>query len=166
MSPPAAARRRSGDPRKRAAAGEPPQPLVARRRLVAVALAAAVALVSLAAVSAQRDRSGAAGTGSQEDDTSVDARALMHAEVACDLTSKAGRAAEASDVGARARYAAAVLLLDQALVESARAAGSDTRLAALDTALRAVHTAGHEADHDTWQLALRSADAECRTVRG
>jgi hypothetical protein len=126
----------------------------------------AVALVSLAAASARPDRHRTTTAGAHADDTSVDARTLVHAEVACDLTSKAGQATGASRVGERVRYAAAVLLLDQAIIESARAARADERLAPLDAALQAAHTAGHEGDHDSWRRALRSADAECGVVLG
>ncbi len=130
-----------------------------------MALAVAAALVSLAAVSAQPDQPGTTAAGAQPDGAAtVEAQTLMHAEVACDLTSKAEQAAEASELGERARYAAAVLLLDQAIIESGRAAQSATRLGELDSALQAVHTAGHKGDHDEWQDALGAANAECRTV--
>jgi hypothetical protein len=142
------------------------QSLSGRRWAVAAALAVAVALVSLAAASARSDQPRTTTAGAQASDTSVDAQALVHAEVACDLTGKARQATGATEVRERVRYAAAVLLLDQAIIESARAARADTRLVALDAALQAAHTAGHEGDHDTWQRALRSADAECVAVLG
>lgn len=142
------------------------QSLSGRRWAVAAALVAAVALVSLAAASARPDQPRTTTAGAQASDTSIDAQTLVHAEVACDLTGKARQATGASEVRERVRYAAAVLLLDQAIIESARAARADTRLAALDAALQAAHTAGHEGDHDTWRRALRSADAECRVVLG
>jgi hypothetical protein len=137
-----------------------------RRWVVAAALAVAVALVSLAAASARPDQPRTTTAAAQADDTSMDAQTLVHAEVACDLTGKARQATGASQVRERVRYAAAVLLLDQAITESARAARADTRLAALDAALQAAHAAGHEGDHDRWRRALRSADAECRAVLG
>jgi hypothetical protein len=90
----------------------------------------------------------------------------MHAEAACDFTSKAEEAAEATVVDEQTRYAAAVLLLDRAIIESARAAESDTGLVKLDSALQAAHAAGHEGDHDAWQQALHAANAECETVLG
>ncbi|MCW2737784.1 hypothetical protein [Nocardioides sp.] len=113
------------------------------------------------------DAPGTTADGSQPGGaSSVDARALMHAEVACDYLSKAAEAAQASKLDERTRYAVAVLLLDQAIIESGRAAQSDTGLVELDTALQAAHAAGHAGDHDGWQRALRTAHAECRTVPG
>jgi hypothetical protein len=134
-----------------------------------VALAAAVALVSLAAVSALPDgRWSTAGNPELGGTVSADPQgeAVMHAEAACMLTSKAEQAAEATVVDEQTRYAAAVLLLDQAIIESARAVQTDTQLADLDTALQSAHAAGHRGDHDEWEHALRTARAECRTVRG
>lgn len=132
---------------------------------MAVALAVAAALVALAAVLARPDEPGTTAAGAPPDAAApVEAQALRHAEVACDLASKAERAAEAAAVGERARYAAAVLLLDQALIASGRAAHSDTRLAELDSALQAVHAAGHAGDHDAWQDGLVTANTECRTL--
>ena len=130
-----------------------------------MALCVAAALVSLAAVSAWPDQQGSTAVAS-DGRAPLAAQPLMHAEVACGLTSKAEQAAAAADVGERARYAASVLLLDQAIIESGRAAESDSRLVELDSALQAVHTAGHEGDHDVWQDALGTANAECRTVLG
>lgn len=127
-------------------------------------LVVAVGLVSLAAVSVRPDQPGSSAAVARVGAADVDDRALVHAAVACDLTSKAEQAAETSEVAARARYAAAVLLLDQAIIESARGAESDPRLAGLDAALQAVHTAGHEGDHARWQEALVIANGECRTV--
>lgn len=144
----------------------PSQSRSGRRWVVAAALAVAVALVSLAAASARPDQPRTTTAAAQADDTSMDAQTLVHAEVACDLTGKARQATGASQVRERVRYAAAVLLLDQAIIESARAARADTRLAALDAALKAAHAAGHEGDHDRWRRALRAADAECRVVLG
>lgn len=155
VSPSSGPARRSGDPRRRSAASTEPPP--DRRRLVAVVVAVVVgaAVLALALVAT---RSGA--------ERAPDARARRHVEAACDLTGKAGDAAEATTVDARSRYAASVLLLDRAIIESARAAESDPALADLDTALQDVHTAGHERDPEGWQSALDEALAECRTVLG
>lgn len=84
-----------------------------------------------------------------------------HAEAACDLTSKAS---EAADVETDARLAAAVLLLDQAIIASAHAAESDVAYAELDEAVQAVHTAGHQGDPQPWQEALDTALAACQTA--
>ena len=86
--------------------------------------------------------------------------AREHADVACDLTSKAE---EAAGVETDARLAAAVLLLDQAIVASARAAATDVAFADLDEAVQAVHTAGHAGDPLRWRDALDTALASCRT---
>lgn len=85
---------------------------------------------------------------------------LEHAEVACDFTAKAE---EAAGVQTDARFAAAVLLLDHAIIASARAADTDTAFADLDDAVQAVHTAGHRGDPEQWQAALDTALAACRT---
>jgi hypothetical protein len=86
-----------------------------------------------------------------------------HAVVACDLTSKAEEAAsEATD----ARLAAAVLLLDQAIIASARAAETDAGFADLDDAVQAVHTAGHRGDPEEWRAALDAALSACRSSTG
>ncbi len=87
--------------------------------------------------------------------------AREHADVACDLTSKAE---EAADVETDARLAAAVLLLDQAIVASARAAATDVAFADLDQAVQAVHTAGHQGDPRQWRDALDTALATCRAT--
>lgn len=132
--------------------------------VAAAATAAAVALVSLAAMSVRQPDPTVKGT--QASDAPLDAQTLIHAAVACDLAAKAGQAYETSDVGARARYAAAVLLLDQAIIESARAAEGDTELVPLDAALQAAHTAGHEGEDARWEDALDTAQGECRIVLG
>lgn len=85
---------------------------------------------------------------------------LEHAEVACDYTSKAE---EAAGVETDARLAAAVLLLDQAIIASERAAETDAAFADLDDAVQAVHTAGHQGDPEKWQAALDTALATCRS---
>lgn len=144
------ASRRSGDPRKRN--GPPTADPAARRRVVGVV----VTLILLAAVGVVL-----ALLALDPAPASVDAQARVHGEAACDLTSKAGEAAEAVQIDSRSRYAAAVLLLDRAIIESARAAESDDALADLDAALRAVHTAGHQGDPHRWEAALDTAIAEC-----
>lgn len=64
------------------------------------------------------------------------------------------------------RYAAAVLLLDQAMIESARAVESDPALAELDQAVQAVHGAGHSGDPTQWDSALVTALTACRDSLG
>ena len=108
---------------------------------------------------------GLAALGSEAQEP-ADARGREHAEAACVLTAQAGEAAtsgEARRADARARYAAAVLLLDRAIIESARAVESDPGLTDLDLALQAVHTAGHSGDPDGWESALGEALTECRS---
>lgn len=58
--------------------------------------------------------------------------------------------------------AAAVLLLDQAMIESARAVESDPTLAELDQAVHEVHVAGHSGDPGRWESALGAALTACR----
>ena len=156
MSPSGSAAR-SGDPRRRNAAPEPSSGSGRRARIVAVALgvggAAALALVL-------------AVTG-PEDDGSGDTQARHHAEAACVLATQAGEAAaagEARRVDARARYAAAVLLLDRAIIESARAVRSDSGHTGLEAALQSVHTAGHAGDADGWESGLDEALTACRSL--
>ena len=149
---------RSGDPRRRNAGPEPSSGSGRRARVVAVVLAVggAAALALALAV-----------TG-PEDDGSGGTQARHHAEAACVLATQAGEAAaagEARRVDARARYAAAVLLLDRAIIESARAARSDPGHTDLDAALQSVHTAGHAGDHDAWESTLDEALTACRSVK-
>ena len=92
----------------------------------------------------------------REGDRGPDAQARAHAESACDLTSQAD---EAARVNSDARYAATVLVLDQALLESARAAEADRRFADLDQALQAAHTAAHTGDPETYEVAMDRAQA-------
>ena len=161
---PSRASRRSGDPRKRGAAPASPGSSSDRRWAVAAAIAVGAAVLVLALLAMRPDDAepdGSSGAGS-----AANPQALAQAESACDLTTKAGEAAEAVQVDRRSRYAAAVLLLDRAIIDSARAAESDARLAELDAALQAVHTAGHEGDPAGWQAALDAALAECRTALG
>lgn len=141
---------RSGDPRKRA--GQPSSPDTAsRKRVVVVALVAGAVLLALAFV-ALRPAGGDTGEVARD-----------HADVACDLTSKADEAAQANT---RARYAAAVLLLDTALIESGRASRSDARFNELDEAVEALHMAGHRGDPDRWRTELDRALSACRTSTG
>jgi hypothetical protein len=87
-----------------------------------------------------------------------DEEGLGHAEAACDLTSKAD---EAAQVDTGARYAAAVLLLDNAIIESGRAAEAATEFAALDQAVQELHTAAHRGRPAQWLDALDLALAAC-----
>lgn len=178
MSPSRGAARRSGDPRKRAGATtratpSPPSPAVRggshRRWAVLAALAVGGVLVVLALLAVRPDEpppGPPAGEGQAVDQQAADPQAVDHAEAACDLTTKAGEAADAVEVDKRSRYAAAVLLLDRAIIESGRAVQLDGRLTELDSALQAVHVAGHEGDPDGWQAALDSALSECRSALG
>ena len=88
-----------------------------------------------------------------------DSQALAHAESACGLT---GKAHEAAQVKTDARYAATVLVLDQAIIESARAAQADAVFADLDRALQAVHTAAHTGDPEKYDAAMGAAQDACR----
>ena len=143
-----------------------PAPSSHRRRGALVgAVAVAAALVALAAVGAAPERPVAtAGSTVSESASPAVSPGGMHAEVACDFAGKAEEASSAPELAERARYAVAVLLLDQAIIESARAAELDPALGILDTALRAAHAAGHQSDHGEWQRALGTARAECRSV--
>jgi hypothetical protein len=96
-------------------------------------------------------------------DEEVDAQARGHAETACELTSKA---AEAAGVESAARLAAAALLLDRAIIESARAAEGGAEYADLDQAVQAVHTAAHSGVHQRWVEALDAALASCQDSVG
>lgn len=92
-------------------------------------------------------------------DDEPDEKATGHAETACSLTSKAD---EAARVDTGARYAAAVLLLDNAIIESARAAGASPRFVALDQAVQALHTAAHQGRPAQWRDALDTALTACQ----
>jgi hypothetical protein len=92
-------------------------------------------------------------------DDKADSRLRGAAAEACDLITKAEETA-AVDTGAR--YAAAVLLLDRAIIESARAARSEPEYAELDRAAQALHTAGHRGGPKQWRDALDAALAECQ----
>lgn len=114
---------------------------------MAVAVAAAAVVVVVAAL----------GLGADP----VEAEARGHAEVACDMTA---RADEATEVSTRARMAAAVLLLDQAVTASERAAATDAAFADLDAAVQELHAAGHRGEPEAWQSAMTGALATCRTA--
>jgi hypothetical protein len=94
----------------------------------------------------------------RDGDREPDALARAHAESACDLTAGAN---EAARVKTDARYAATVLVLDRAILESERAAKADPRFADLDQALKAVHTAAHTGDPETYDTAMDRAQAAC-----
>jgi hypothetical protein len=139
---------RSGDPRKRAAA-EAARPVTrTRTRLVVVAVAGA-ACVLLAVL---------LGMGAED---GPDARARARAASTCELMSGAE---EAGRVDTDARYAASMLLLDKAVIESARAAKVDAEYADLDLAVRAAHRAAHRRDPEQYRTAMASAIAACRSL--
>ena len=161
----AAPNRRSGDPRKRSTAAPAAGPDRRRAAAVVAAVVVGAAVVALALVTTRSGGDRAAGTQAA-DTRAAGTRARPHFEAACDLADKAGEAAEATTVDARSRYAASVLLLDRAIIESARAAEADPALGDLDAALQDVHTAGHERDPAGWESALAEALAECRTALG
>ena len=149
VSPTARSARRSGDPRRRTAAEATSDSATGTRRWAAVAgvVVLGVGVVALALLWPAGQPQEGAGRD--------------HAEVACDLTA---RAEEATAVASDARLAAAVLLLDQAIIASARAADNDAALTGLDDAVQAVHTAGHSGDPGAWRASLDTALAECRLV--
>lgn len=97
------------------------------------------------------------------DGEEVDEEARGHAEAACDLTSKAE---EAARVDTGARLAAAVLLLDRAMIESARAADDAEEYADLDQAVKAVHAAAHRGIPGPWRDALDNVLTACRDSVG
>ena len=97
----------------------------------------------------------------RDGDREPDALARAHAESACDVASDAN---EAARVKTDARYAATVLVLDQAIVESERAARADPQFADLNQALQAVHTAAHTGDPETYDMAMDRAQAACRSA--
>ena len=95
---------------------------------------------------------------SDEVDTGARSEALEHARTACDLTGKAGEAAE---VDTPERYAAAAFLMDNAIIESERAALGAAEFTALDRAVQAVHAAAHRGDREEWKKALETALDAC-----
>jgi len=96
-------------------------------------------------------------------DGEVDEEARVHAQAACDLSAKAG---EAAQVGGSAPYAASLFLLDRAIVESGRAAESASEFTELDQAVQAVHTAAHRGSAAPYQDALDATLATCRDLFG
>ena len=147
---PSGSARRSGDPRKRAVATQIPYAGRSRRQLLLVI----AAVIVLGVVGLLALRSGA---------DAPDAEALGHAEIACDYTSKAE---EATQVSSDARIAAAVLLLDQAIIASERAAATDPAFTDLDGAVQEVHAAGHRGDPAEYDAALAAALASCDEAIG
>ena len=127
-------------------------PASGNQRWVVLAAAAVGLVVLTLALGAllPGDTESGAGDGEQ---------AVVHAEAACELTTQAEEAAQSGDPDSP--FDAAVLLLDRAIIESARAAAADADLAPLDAALQAVHTAGHSGDPARWQTALDEALARC-----
>jgi hypothetical protein len=119
-----------------------------------VVVAAALASAGLLAVGLLAARPGA----EQADEEGRD-----HARAACDL---AARAAEAAEVTTDARLAASLLLLDKAIVESGRAAESDSGFAELDQVVQAVHTAAHRGDPAVFEASLDTTLATCRDQVG
>jgi len=118
---------------------------------VVAALVAGAALVAVALLALRPD-------GGR-----LDEEARNHAAAACDLTSKAD---EAAQVDSPARYAAAALLLDEAIIESARAAEVAHEFADLDGAVQAVHLAAHRGDRGPWRDALDTALSTCHETFG
>lgn len=98
--------------------------------------------------------------GSGGDDPAVEG-AHPHAEAACDLIA---RAEETGRVDTGARNAAAILLLDNAIIESERAADADDRFSRLDDAVKAVHTAAHAGRADPYNDAMTAAMSQCRDI--
>ena len=137
---------RSGDPRKRAIQSPPP---ATSARLAAAVGALVVAAVIVVFVAIE----------SRPDDPGPSTVAKDHAEAACELTSKAQEAAGA-DIEARAGVAA--LILDRAMLESARAAELAPEFADLDEAVQAAHAGGGGPLQDSFDAAL----ATCRDVTG
>jgi hypothetical protein len=97
------------------------------------------------------------------DSGALDEEARSHAAAACDLTSKAD---EAAQVDTPARYAAASLLLDKAIIDSARAVQAAPEFADLDRAVQAVHLAAHRGSRGPWRDALDLALSTCRETLG
>ncbi len=91
----------------------------------------------------------------------VDERARALADSACDL---ADGAHEAGAVDTDSRIAASMLLLDKAIVDSARAAEVDAFFTEIDRTLQAVHSAAHRGDPQQYDTAMSSALAACRSV--
>lgn len=141
--------RRSGDPRVRAAEA-PSADRRLRQRAVIVALAVGV-VVGIVVVLAL--------VPSGDDEPDEEGRS--HAEAACELTVKAEQAARV-DTGARA--AAALFLLDRAIVESERAAEAADGFTALDDAVQEVHAAAHAGGRSALLEAYDAALTACGAV--
>lgn len=105
----------------------------------------------------------AACSGGKEDDAEPESEALLHARYACEWTAKAD---EAAAVRSSERIAAAVILLDTAILESTRAAQEDKSFTELDEAVQAVHTAGHRGTAGAWEEAMDAALSVCRVAAG
>ena len=124
--------------------------------MVAATLAGA-AVVAVVGIVGLR---GSAETGAGP---TADQRAQDHAASACDLMAKAH---EAAAVDSDARYAATVLLLDQAILESARAARTSQEFSDLDGSMQALHTAAHTGDRSEYAPAVEAAESACRSTVG
>lgn len=147
--------RRSGDPRRRSAA--PARSAARPHRALAVALPAALGLVAVAVWAlpgsdASSERAPAAAMPGHQD-----------AAAACELTAQAGQAAEGDS---RARYAAAVFLLDRAVIAAERAVAASPEFAELEEAVQRLHTAGHRRDPEQWTVTLETARSACGPVLG
>jgi hypothetical protein len=127
--------------------GSQPDTAAPTRLLLVAVAAGAVVLVALFL--------GLRGGGQE-----VDARARALADSACELTSGAE---EAGRVDTEARLAAAMLLLDKAIVDSTRAAGTDPAFDELDRAVQEVHAAAHDGDPEQYDTAMDAALTECST---
>ena len=124
--------------------------------MVAATLAGAAVVAVVGVVGLRGDAD--TGAGPTADEPGRD-----HATSACDLMTKAHEAAEVdSDV----RYAATVLLLDQAIVESARAARTNPDFGDLDGSMQALHTAAHTGENSQYASAVDEAEAACRSTVG
>lgn len=120
----------------------------ARGRLLVSAAFAGVAVVTVAALIALRP-------GGDEAEGSP---GRVHADAACDLTGKAEVAAGSDD---EARTAAALFLLDKAIIESERAAEADSDYDELDRVVQEVHTATHTGPRAAYTMAMEIALGVC-----
>jgi hypothetical protein len=142
---------RGANPRKRAPQSPPPATGLRKPVVIALITVACAAIVAIALLVFLPNG------------VELNEKARPHATAACDLISKADKAAH---VDAPERYAAAALLLDKAMIESAQAAEADPKAADLDRATTAVHEAAHEADRTQWRNALGTALASCEETLG
>jgi len=99
----------------------------------------------------------------RDDDAAGSDEARTHAEAACELIAKAE---EATRVETNARVAAAMFLLDNAIVESSRAAEAGEEFVELDRLVQAVHTAAHKGGVAAVREGLGEALASCRESTG